>query len=159
MNDEPTGRPLFGFGPDTVLFGIGNSGREDDGLGWAFLDRVERETEFPGRLKYRYQLQIEDAESVSRADGVLFVDSYQGDLPGGFQWKRCEPSAGIEFTSHQLPPGAILHLCRVLYGKLPPSQLLLIAGRSWHLRSGLSPEARLNLDHAVRFFRDQLPQF
>jgi Ni,Fe-hydrogenase maturation factor len=112
--------------------------------------------DFPGQLEYRYQLQVEDAELISRADRVVFVDSYQGNLPGGFQWTPCEPVADVEFTSHVLPPGAILQLCRDLYGKSPPANLLLIQGRSWGLHTGLSADAGRHLGRAVQFLGETL---
>ena len=138
-----------------ILFGIGNSGRADDGLGWALLDRIRQETDY--QIEYRYQLQVEDAELISRAEHVVFVDSYRGELPGGFQWKPCEASSETEFTSHVLPPGAILRLCQDLYGKSPRADLLMIQGSSWDLQNGLSPEAEARLDHALRVFRERLP--
>lgn len=46
---------------------------------------------------------------VSSAERVVFVDSHQGDLPGGFLMKRCDASKDFEFTSHVLPPSAILY--------------------------------------------------
>jgi hydrogenase maturation protease len=156
MNSGPPGIGWSGFGPNTLLIGIGNNGRADDGLGWAFLDRVQQEMGFPGRLEYRYQLQVEDAELISRAERAIFIDSFKGELSGGFQWKPCEPSAEAEFTSHVLPPGAILYLCHDLYGKSPVADLLLIEGQSWNLQIGLSPVGELNLDKALRFFRAKL---
>ncbi len=141
-----------GAGPETILFGIGNSGRSDDGLGWAFLDRIQQESEFRGRIEYRYQLQVEDAALISRAERVIFVDSYKGELPGGFQWKPCKPSKDFEFTSHVLPPRAVMYFCENLYGKSPRADVLMIQGSFWGLGIGMSPEAELRLDKALRFF-------
>ena len=56
--------------PATLLIGIGNSGRQDDGLGWAFLDAVCSQPDLKAQCEYRYQLQIEDAELVSRFERV-----------------------------------------------------------------------------------------
>ena len=138
--------------PGTLLVGIGNSGRSDDGLGWAFLDRIQEGTAFGGQVEYRYQLQVEDAALISEVDHVVFVDSYQGDLPGGFQLVCCEPVSEFSFTSHELPPGAVLSLCRDLYGKLPRAEILMIQGASWDLQIGMSPEAEKRLDDALHFF-------
>ncbi len=145
-----------GIGPKTLLFGIGNSGRGDDGLGWAFLDRIQQESEFPGEMEYRYQLQVEDAAMISRAERVIFVDSYKGDLPSGFQWKPCKPSREFEFTSHVLAPAAVMYLSHDLFGESPRADLLLIQGSCWDLRIGMSPEAEHHLDNALRFFTDKL---
>lgn len=136
----------------TLLFGIGNAGRGDDGLGWAFLDRLRRETSFSGRFEYRYQLQIEDAALASRAGRIVFVDACARDLPGGFRWRPCTPSPGFEFTTHALPPQAILQLCQELYGRTPCADLLEIQGHCWELGAGLSPDAERTLDQALRFF-------
>ena len=135
-----------------LLFGIGNCGRSDDGLGWAFLDRIQLEAEFSGLVEYRYQLQVEDAAMASRADRVIFVDSYQGALPGGFQWAPCNPSREFEFTSHVLAPSAVMYLCQDLYGKVPPAELLLIQGDCWDLDTSMSDAAQLRLENALETF-------
>jgi len=145
-----------GVGPGTILFGIGNSGRSDDGLGWAFLERIQQESEFGGRIEYRYQLQVEDAALISDAEHVIFVDSYKGNLPGGIQWKTCKPSRNFEFRSHLLSPVAVMFLCQDLYGKTPRADLLAIQGLSWELQIGMSPEAEFHLANALRFFKDKL---
>jgi hydrogenase maturation protease len=141
-----------------LLFGIGNCGRSDDGLGWAFLDRVQQESEFPGQVEYRYQLQIEDAATVSRADHVIFIDSYRGALPGGFQWAPCNPSRVFEFTSHALAPSTVMHLCQDLYGRVPPAELLLIQGDCWDLDTRMSDAAQQRLENALKSFGVHLRQ-
>ena len=153
MNDNRPVKNQPGLEPETLLIGIGNSGRSDDGLGWAFLDRIQRETVFGGRVEYRYQLQVEDAALISDVDHVIFIDSYRGDLPNGFQLTRCEPSREFAFTSHVLPPEAVLFLCRDLYGKAPRADVLMIQGSSWDLQIGMSTEAQRHLENALQFFQ------
>jgi hydrogenase maturation protease len=145
-----------GLGPDTLLFGIGNCGRQDDGLGWAFLDRIQNEDAFDAAVEYRYQLQVEDAAQIARMRRVIFIDSYQGDLPGGFRWCPCEASEHFEFTSHVLPPSGVMHYCKTLFDRTPRADILMIQGRAWELSSGMSADARKNLDGAVRFFRNEV---
>ena len=142
--------------PDTLLFGIGNAGRSDDGLGWAFLDRIQQEPGFAGRVEYRYQLQVEDAALVRDAERVIFIDSYKGELPGGFQWKPCEPSEDFQFTTHVLPPRGVMHFCQELYGRKPRADLLMIHGTRWDLQLGMSPEAERHLENALRYFKDKV---
>lgn len=145
-----------GLGPDTLLFGIGNCGRADDGLGWAFLDRVQNEPGFNSLVEYRYQLQVEDAAAVNRARRVIFVDSFKGDLPDGFRWKNCEASEHFEFTTHVLPPRGVLHYCASLFGHTPRAELMMIQGHDWGLRNGMSARAHWNLDQALAFFRREV---
>jgi len=156
LNQKQQDKNRPGLWPATLLFGIGNSGRSDDGLGWVFLDRIQQETDFAGQLEYRYQLQVEDAALVRDAERVIFIDSYNGELPGGFQWTRCETSNDFQFTTHVLPPGGVLHFCQDLYGKKPRADLLMIQGMEWGLRLGLSSEARRHLEDALLFFKDNV---
>jgi hydrogenase maturation protease len=144
-----------GPGPntETLIIGIGNSGRSDDGLGWAFVDRILKEGEFDGLAEYRYQLQVEDAALISEVERVIFVDSHHGELPNGFQLTRCEPLKEFAFTTHVLPPGAVLSLCGDLYGKTPRAEVMMIQGTSWDLQIGMSPEAEERLEEAVQFFK------
>ena len=146
--DEP------GPNTETLLIGIGNNGRGDDGLGWAFVDRIRKERLFDGQVEYRYQLQVEDAALISEVERVIFVDSHQGELPNGFQLTRCEPLSEFAFTTHVLPPGAVLSLCRDLYGKMPHADLMMIQGTSWDLQIGMSPEAERHLEEALESFRN-----
>ena len=138
---------------DAMLIGIGNDGRGDDGLGWAFLKAIEQDEEFRGPIFYRYQLQIEDAELISHARRVVFVDASHHALPEGYRCQTCEPTHEVEFTSHQLSPQTVLFLCQQLYEEIPFAELLQIEGSSWDLQLGLSAAAKSNLAGAVRFFQ------
>lgn len=148
--------PRPGLGTDTLLFGVGNCGRRDDGLGWAFLDRIQHEPACLASIEYRYQLQVEDAAQVARAQRVIFIDSFRGEIPGGYLWSPCTASESFEFTTHVLPPRGVMHYCRDLYGKSPPADTLMIQGVAWNLEQGMSPEACRNLESALDFFRREV---
>lgn len=141
---------------NTLVLGIGNNGRSDDGLGWAFIDHIEREGTFKGKMEYRYQLGIEDAELISHFDHVVIIDAYAGILENGAAWQACTPVDRFSFTTHEIPPGVILSLCHDLYGKTPQVDCLLIAGNCWDLNIGLSDQARKNLDRAFDLFMERL---
>ncbi|MBK8566182.1 MAG: hypothetical protein IPN76_23285 [Saprospiraceae bacterium] len=98
----------------TLVLAIGNSGRQDDGLGWAFGEALERTVSSEGEVHYRYQLQVEDADLVTTADRVVFVDAFKDPLPDGFQWKKIAPNADFEFTTHALSPEAVLFFLRAI---------------------------------------------
>ncbi len=140
----------------TLVLGIGNNGRSDDGLGWAFLDELEASGIFNGKMEYRYQLGIEDAELISHFDQVVIVDAYADSLERGAAWQPCKPEDNFSFTTHEVPPGVILHLCHDLYGKTPQVDCLLIAGKDWGLKIGLSEDACQNLDRAFGLFKERL---
>lgn len=140
----------------TLLIGIGNSGRKDDGLGWAFLEAIEKSGLFQGAISYCYQLQVEDTEQISQMDQVIFVDAYQGHLREGYEWMCCQPSGNFTFTTHAFTPTSILYLCQELYHKRPLACILMIQGNDWGLGEGLSSVAQANLEKSLVFFQKKI---
>lgn len=148
---------MNGSGPDKVLLlAIGNSGRQDDGLGWAFAEALERSDPFCGTIEYRYQLQIEDAALVSQYDQVVFVDASREAAAIPFSFGTCPESPDLTFSSHALSPPVVLYLCRQLYDKVPEAWLLGIGGYEWGLESGLTHWAERNLVLALAFFYERV---
>ena len=137
----------------TLLIGIGNSGRADDGLGWAFLDALESLDLPTEQIHYRYQLAIEDASLLAEYPRVIFVDACQEELPEGFRFEKINPSNDFEFTTHILSPEAVLFLAEDLFEAKPEAYLLAIEGSEWGLRLGMSEQAKVNLEQALTFFR------
>ena len=39
----------FADDPSSLIYGIGNVGRQDDGLGWAFIDELEAQERYASR--------------------------------------------------------------------------------------------------------------
>ena len=135
-----------------IIFGIGNCGRQDDGLGWAFLDALNKGEFKRATLEYRYQLQIEDAELIRNYDTVLFVDASKNDLKKGYRYEACKASNKHGFSTHTLAPETILYLAQQLYGHTPKAHVLAIQGYEWELRNGLTKNAVGNLNAAAEFF-------
>lgn len=139
-----------------LLIGIGNSSRRDDGLGWAFLDKI-KEKNIPGvELVYKYQLNIEDAEMITETNTVIFIDAFSGDLENGYSFEKCLPIDSFEFTTHALSPGVIVSLCKNLYDSEPDAYVLKIQGSEWELKDGLSPLGETNLQKALDFFESEI---
>jgi len=141
--------------PRTLLVGIGNSGRSDDGLGWKFIEEIGNLGYDFLNCEFRYQLQVEDALLVSEYDVVVFVDASQEKLTHGFEMMSCIASDCYFFTTHAQMPGAILFLTNRLYNKFPKAYTLAISGNEWELDTSLSTEAKHNLQAAVNFFVEE----
>jgi hydrogenase maturation protease len=139
-----------------LIIGIGNCSRRDDGLGWAFLDEIKKKIPAGAELIYKYQLNIEDAEMISSADSVIFIDAYSGELENGFSFEECLPVDSFEFTTHALSPGVIVSLCENLYDSEPVTYVLKIQGIEWELKDGLSAVAEKNLEKALAFFEQRV---
>lgn len=140
----------------TIVFGIGNIGRQDDGLGWLFLDHLKEKQFNHLDLEYRYQLQIEDAELICNYDTVIFVDAVKSNVAKGFYLKKCKPSAKYGYSTHELAPETILHLANSLYNHQLKSYILGIQGIRWNLEIGLSSKAKLNFKKAKASFMENM---
>ncbi len=131
----------------TILFAIGNSGRRDDGLGWAFAQEMQG---FSGQIEYRYQLQIEDAELLTHFNQIVFVDARKDDGGPAYRLTPCRPAIDLSFSTHGLPPEVLLGWCQSMYGHQPKAWLLTIKGQEWNLECGLTKAAQQNLSRALR---------
>ena len=140
----------------TLLIGIGNCGREDDGLGWTFIDSVKTGLPENYDWEYRYQLQIEDAELLSHYPTVYFIDAHNSRLQDAFTFEECHPEPGLTTFTHQMEPGNLLYLSKTIYDKCPKSHVLGITGCSFQMKIGLTAVAKENLKEALRFFNERV---
>ena len=138
-----------------IIFGIGNYGRRDDGIGWAFLDSLDKNEFKKASFEYKYQLQIEDAELISNYDTVIFVDASKNDLMNGYNFYPCKASNKHSFSTHALLPETILYLSEHLYDHKPKAYILEIQGYEWELKNGVTKMASENLNKAIDFFNQK----
>jgi len=138
--------------PSSLIYGIGNSGRQDDGLGWAFIDRLEQIRPLPrAHLRRTYQLNLEDADLISRYTRVLFVDATKDPAVESFTVSRPEPKLDFSFTSHAISVPSILATTQQCFEHVPDAYLLAIRGYEWELQEGLTSPAQHNLSHSLEF--------
>ncbi len=135
-----------------LIYGIGNVGRQDDGLGWAFIDWLES-TSFcvESKIMRHYQLHLEDADLISRKKRVLFVDATKAPDVESFRLEKVAPKMDFSFTSHAISIPAIMATCEQCFQCLPEVHLLAIKGYEWELQEGLTPMATRNLEAAVEY--------
>ena len=138
-----------------IVLGIGNNGRQDDGLGWMFLDFLEEQNSDID-IEYRYQLQIEDADLISNYKTVIFVDATKEETEEGFYLEPCHPSEKYSFSTHALAPETVLYLSDKLYDHNPDASIFAIQGYDWELMIGLSEKGTINLDKAIKYFKDNV---
>lgn len=136
----------------TLIIGIGNNTRQDDGLGWCFLDKLSEKGVDDNHLLYKYQLMVEDAELISNFTTVFFVDANKTSHTNGFCIERLYPSEKVAFSTHAVPPNQILNLCQNIYHKKPTAYVIKIDGYLWDFKIGLSQKASENLLNAYTQF-------
>jgi len=113
----------------TLLVGVGNPGRRDDGLGPALIERLagsrppERaitdlapslfSAEGRGTVEafWTYQLNIEDAATIGEYDRVIFADAAVEETETGEATRESSDDPELNSgkrSSPTLPPGAVL---------------------------------------------------
>jgi hydrogenase maturation protease len=142
-----------------LIYGYGNPGRQDDGLGIALTERLADwafENQITGvEFDNNYQLNIEDAAAIAQKDLVIFVDASDEDIEG-FCLSQVDGSTKVSFTTHAASPGYVVQLCKELFQKEPQVLLLHIKGYEWAFQEGLSEQARENLDQAFEYMQSLL---
>lgn len=143
-------------GANILVYGYGNPGRGDDGLGPALVQQLQTEPLMGVSTECDYQLNVEDALTVSEFDAVIFADATHEAI-NGVRMRSVRPLFNAAFTTHAVEPQAVLALSELLYGKCPEAYMLEMRGYSWEVGEGLSPSARENLIAALTMLRRTLP--
>lgn len=135
-----------------LIYGYGNPGRQDDGMGPALGAEIQRLGLPFVDVDAGYQLNIEDAELIKAYDLVIFVDTTVEDIEG-FRIQRVTPAPEISFTSHLISPESIVALCKELFGSKPIAWLIGIRGYSFDYIEGFTEEAWNNYRKALEFIK------
>ncbi len=146
--------------PTVLIYGYGNPGRQDDGLGNAFVEKMEQWVR-DGNISSitfdsNYQLNIEDAEAIADKDLVIFVDASDEPIDDFCLTRVNASEASVEFTMHAVSASFILHLCNQLFDKYPECYLLHLKGYEWEFKEGLSGKANSNMLKAFDFLCKKL---
>jgi len=145
----------------TLIYGYGNPGRQDDGLGARFTELCEAWT-INEKLNHitvdcNYQLNIEDAAIVAEYDTVIFVDASVVEEVEQFRLDPIQAdNATIEFTMHAVSVGYVVDLCQKIYGKTPHAYVLHIKAYEFDFKEELTPLATENMMAAFDFLKEFL---
>jgi hydrogenase maturation protease len=143
-----------------LVYGYGNPGRGDDGLGPALAAAVEG-LGLPGiRVDANYQLTVEDAADIGGYAAVVFADAATRG-PAPFFFSRIDASSigHVGWTSHSVSPAQVVALARDMFASNVAAYTLGIRGYVFsELDEGLSVAARNNLAEAIAFARKALEE-
>jgi hydrogenase maturation protease len=142
-----------------LVYGYGNPGRQDDGLGIRLSEELENWAHMQGinnvTFDKNYQLNAEDALLASEHDVVIFADAAKHE-DESFNFNQIKPARKIAFTTHAMNPESVLALCGELYKKSPKAYMLSINGVRWEVAETMTPEAERNLGLALEFVKQKL---
>ncbi len=139
-----------------LIYGYGNPGRQDDGLGNLFVELTEKWAIEEGlthiSFDSNYQLNIEDSANIAAYDIVIFIDASLETIDD-FLLTKITPSPKVEFSMHAVSASFVVKLCDDIYEKTPKAFLLHIKGYEWDFKPGLTPGAIQNLNKAFEFMK------
>lgn len=139
------------------VYGFGNPGRQDDGMGPAIIDRLVSDNISGIITDSNYQMNIEDAHNISQCDTVIFIDASL-DAEEPFSFYKIEPSAEITFSTHTMAPESVIALCKDLYDKDMEAYVMAIKGYEWEFMEGFTPKAVENFDKAYIFLISKIEE-
>lgn len=141
-----------------LVYGYGNPGRQDDGIGARFTELFEK-WKYEQKLDHisvdcNYQLNIEDAAVIADYDVVVFVDASIVDDVKNYRLETIKPDdATIEFTMHAVSVSYVVDLCNKIYSKTPESYVLHIKAYEFDFIEELTPKAAENMLDAFDYLK------
>jgi hydrogenase maturation protease len=134
-----------------LLFGFGNPGRGDDGVGPLLAAAVQSLNLPHVDVESDYQLSVDDAISVCDHVAVIFADA-DVNGPPPFRFARVEPERCLGISGHSATPGEVMGVARDIFAEQPPAYVLGVRGYDFgQFCESLSSQARANVREALAF--------
>ena len=139
-----------------LLIGFGNPAREDDGLGIAVAETVEKMGIEGVTVDSNYQLTVEDAATITEHDIVIFADaSIDGEEP--FSFSEITPSDNPQMDSHSMEPDSLMGLAKEVFNAKTEGYILGIRGYSFSMfTETMTKKALENLEKTLNFILPML---
>jgi len=143
-----------------VIIGIGNTLRQDDGLGPAVVEGLRaRLDDSRVELLAPPCLTPELAASIWKARRVIFVDASEGLAAGEIEHRsvECDERADVSLV-HFLTPEALLVWTGRLYGCVPLAEIWLMGVEQTGLCEELTPTVAGKLDELMNAVEQSVRQ-
>jgi hydrogenase maturation protease len=136
-----------------LIYGIGNPSKQDDAIGIAFTELIQKwvnDIYFSCiDVDSNYQLNIEDADLISKYDIVIFADASVADI-NEFKFQKVTPQKRVEPSMHSVSPDFVLYLAQEMFQTYPETYVLQIKGYKFELDQDMTTRAKMNMYHAFR---------
>lgn len=155
---------IFADMANTLLVGIGNVDREDDGVAWHLLRAIAarwgyslpnepdeiNEFSFPqADLYFDLQLIPETAETLAKYSRVCILDAHTGAVPDEIHFEVLEPFFQASPLTHHLTPQSCLSLAETIFNGHPEGVLVSVRGYQFGFNRTLSERTAALIEPAV----------
>jgi hydrogenase maturation protease len=121
----------------SLIIGIGNPLRSDDGLGWIVAEQLFQDREVDCSIHAVHQLTPELAEGMALARLTIIIDASHEGEPGELHVRPLSPSAQPGPTgpigTHYTTPEELAALTATIYGYCPPVVVVTLTGANFAL--------------------------
>ena len=116
----------------TLIIGIGNPLRSDDGLGWAATEQLSLDCNTTCHIHNVYQLTPELAQSMAIVNLVVMIDANHEGEPGELRIRTLSLSAQPSAVgTHYSTPEELAALTAIVYGQCPPVFVVTMTGANF----------------------------
>ena len=120
--------------PHTLIIGIGNPLRGDDGLGWAVAEQLARDRSIDGVIRTVHQLTPELAQEMAAVPLVIMVDASREGEPGDLCMRSLTlPVEPHPASTHATTPEELAALTATIYDHCPPVVIVTMVGADFDL--------------------------
>lgn len=129
----------------TVILGIGNTLKGDDGVGPYIISKIKNiETIDAGTVPENYIQKIID----SRPDEIIIIDAIDfGGKPGEVKWFSDIDSQNISISTHNLPPRLFIDFIKQQTGA--EIKIIAIQPKALRFNTPLSEEVKESADRLI----------
>jgi hydrogenase maturation protease len=122
----------------TLIIGIGNPLRSDDGLGWAVVEHLSQQCDTNCDIHMVHQLTPDVAQWMADANLVIMIDaSHQGEA-GELHIRPLSSAQPGAVGTHHTTPEELAALTTVIYGRCAPVVLVSLTGADFSIGEHLS---------------------
>jgi hydrogenase maturation protease len=118
----------------SLIIGIGNPLRSDDGLGWAVTEQLSLDCNTTCDIQNVYQLTPELAQSMAVVNLVIMIDANHEGEPGELHIRTLSLSAQPSAVgTHYTTPEELAALTAIVYGQCPPVVVVTMTGANFSI--------------------------
>lgn len=138
----------------TLVVGVGNPLRSDDGVGF-YVASVLEERHIPDvQTLVVQQLNLEVIEYFLNFDRIIIVDANCSKCD--IEFKKLNAETCIMTSSHHVTPILLTSLAKTVYDKTLNVYLCLLKAENFEVGEGLSSSAKTIADQAINILTDFL---
>jgi len=141
-------------GKDLLVIGVGNTLREDDGVGIYLVNRLNSYFSFRLNCMEVYEPDIILAQKIAEFENLLIVDAMIMKDESPYKLVSVEPAKRFllsGFLTHIFDWGIILAISKEFFGNVPKTGILGVSAFQFDFSESLSPHCQANAEKAFDF--------